>query len=188
MPAKILSHLGNFTERSCFVTQGETDGEEANTEMSLVCVIFIAFSLFSPLYGLSDSLYVYTVSPCMWVAVPPQNPVSSLLSLASSPPWSHLLLKPAIQPSSLCSPKPNPKPSPAQAPGPLPPPWELNYVCRDPVRWRIHHSPDRDLYNPCSPEHLMWLPWVRGQMHQHAYKQKLHILPIDNTICEMCRY
>lgn len=35
------------------------DGEEANTEMSIVCVILLLFPPFPTLHGLSDSLSAY---------------------------------------------------------------------------------------------------------------------------------
>lgn len=35
------------------------DGEEANTEMSIVCVILLLFPPFPILHGLSDSLSAY---------------------------------------------------------------------------------------------------------------------------------
>lgn len=166
VPAKILSHLGHFTERSCFVTQrGETDGEETNTEMSLIRVFFfLAFSLFSPLHGLSHSLCVYPASrfrQCGWLWIHLSLLLLAFLSLLS-------FVIPSIietsHPPLLPIRSPNPTPGPAQAPGPLPPPRELNYVWWDPVRRRIRHSLDHDLHNPCSPEHPMWLPSVRADV------------------------
>lgn len=86
VPAKILSHLGYFTERSCFVTQGETEGEEANTEMSLVPVdlffIYCIFPLFSLAWLVGCTLCVPSASlPCMYVSVDPPLPCSHQPSL-----------------------------------------------------------------------------------------------------------
>lgn len=113
VPARLLSHLGYFIERSCSVTQGEMEGEEANTEMSLVCYFFFFyycfFPLFSPPHPVTFTLDL--ASQCIWVAMDPHHPHSPfyfLLSSAISPSWSHLLLKPVTpQPP----PKINTKPS-----------------------------------------------------------------------------
>lgn len=142
VPARLLSHLGYFIERSCSVTQGEMKGEGANTEMSLVCYFLLFFSLFSPLHILSHSLWIWP--QCIWVAMDPHYPHSPfhfLLSSAISPSWSHLLLKPVAPLLKLTQ-------SPAQATGPLLPPQELNYAWWDPGRRRIRYSLDRDLHYP----------------------------------------
>lgn len=156
VPAKILSHLGYFTERSCFVTQGETDGEEANTEMCIVRAFYCTFPLFSLAWLVRSTQSEYTSSVFPPVNVGGCGSTSHFPSLPPSaipPPWSHLLLKPVNHPSSLCS--PNSAPSPAHAPGPpAPSPRELNYIW-----WlRRRNRLSRDLHNPCSPEHPMWLP------------------------------
>lgn len=123
--------------------------------LSSVFFFFLAFSLFSPLHGLSHSLCVYPASRfrvCGWLWIH-----LSLLFLAFICLLSFVI--PSIietsHPPLLPIRSPNPTPGPARAPGPLPPPRELNYVWWDPARRRIRHSPDHDLHNPCSPEHPM---------------------------------
>ena len=118
VPAKILSHLGHFTERSCFVTQGEeTDGEEANTEMSLVRVFFFFFSFRFPSFLPCMACHIHSACTrrlaSMYVGGCGSNsPFSSLLSSAISTSWSHLLLKPVIHPSSLYAPQNQPQAQP----------------------------------------------------------------------------
>lgn len=185
VPAKILSHLGCFTERSCFVTQGETDGEEANTEMSLVCVIFIAFSLFSPLHGLSDSLCVYTVSPCMWVALDPPLPSLSSFHQPS------LLHDPIYYWNQSSTPPPHAPKTQAQAqPRPRDPcPHHGSWIMYGGIQWDegFATAPTVTYITPVALSIPCDLP-VCGQMYPHVYTQKLHVLPKDNTISEMCRY
>lgn len=165
--------------------RGKPDGEEANTEMSLVCVIFIAFSLFSPLHGLSDSLCVYTVSPCMWVALDPPLPSLSSFHQPS------LLHDPIYYWNQSSTPPPHALKAQAQAqPRPRDPcPHHGSWIMYGGIQWDegFATAPTVTYITPVALSIPCDLP-VCGQMYPHVYTHKLHVLPKDNTISEMCRY
>lgn len=110
LPAKILSRLGNFTERSCFVTQGGKRMVKKPTLRCLLSVLFLLpFPSFHPCMACQiHSLRAHRLHACGWLWIP-----LSLLSLAFI---SHLsFMIPSIIETShppLLPALPKPKPSP----------------------------------------------------------------------------
>ena len=141
-------------------------------DVSCLCYFYCIFSLFSLAWLVSFTLCVYGLSMYVGGCAPPQNPVSSLLSLASSPPWSHLLLKPVIHPSFLCSPKPNPKPSPAQPRPRDPCPHHGSWIMYARIQWDegFTTAPTVTYITPVAPSISCDFPGFAGRctnMHTH---------------------
>lgn len=121
--AKILSDLRYFTERSCLVTQGETDGEEASKEVSLALVFIALTPVFSLARLVRFTLHVPSFNiklSSMWVVVDPPLPSHFF----HRPPLLHAAIyywNQSSTPLPLPPPPLFPKPSPKPSPGPRTP-------------------------------------------------------------------